>query len=53
MTYGILIILFYIDDKDKKLRFFEKTLLLTNVSKVIVLRIYSFTLSNVEVNFNN
>lgn len=52
-TYQMIIALFQIDDKDKKFYSFKKTLLLSNISIDIVMRMYFLTLSNVDVNFNN
>lgn len=52
-SYGIVIVLFKIDDKDIKIFFFEETLLLANLSMDIAFGMSFFTLSNIEVKFNN
>lgn len=45
-------VLFWVDDKDGKFYFFDKTFLLENISMNIVLRMPLLTWSNVEFNFN-
>lgn len=45
--------LFQINDKDKKSHFFEKIFLLVDIKMDVALKMLFFTLSNVEVNFNN
>lgn len=52
-TYGMIIALVQVDDKDGKSHFFEKTLLLADISMDITFRIRFFMLNNVKVTFNN
>lgn len=51
--YKIVIVLFLIDNKDEKFRFFKKTFLLVNSNLDIVFEIDFFILGNVEININN
>lgn len=39
------------DDKAKRSRFFEKTSLLANISKDVILRMFFLILTNVKINF--
>lgn len=48
-TYDIVIVEFLISDKLHKIRFFEKTFLLFEISIKIVLRMFFLTLSNVDI----
>ena len=48
---GIIVTAFLISEKENRVRFFEKTFLLTNVSPKIVFGILSLTLSSVDINF--
>lgn len=52
-TYRIVIVLFGIDDKDKKSSFLKKTLLLVNIKMDDVFKMYFLTLSNIKIIFNN
>lgn len=52
-TYGMIIVSFQVDNKDKNSCFIEKTFFLTNISMDVAFRIFSNTLSNVKINFNN
>lgn len=52
-TYGMVITLFHMDDKDVKFCFFAETFILANISMNITFGMSLFTLSNIEVNFNN
>ena len=51
--YGIVFIAFLITDKVNQARFFEKTLLVVNVSLKIVFGIFFFILSNAKIDFLN
>lgn len=51
--YKIIIVLVYVDDKDRKYCFFEETYLLADISIDIACKMFFLTLSNVEVNFYN
>lgn len=51
--YKMVIVLFEINDKDKKTRFFEKTFLLADISIDVAFKVLFLSLTNVEVNFNN
>ena len=50
-TYGMVVAAFSVTDQANKVKFFEKTFLIANVSSDMVLRIPFLTLSNVDVNF--
>ena len=50
-TYEILVTAFSMADKTNRVRFFEKTFLVANVSPEIVFRMTFLTLSNVNVDF--
>lgn len=49
--YGMIVSTFFISDKDSKMRFFEKNLLLANVKLDIVLEMLFITMSNTNNNF--
>lgn len=49
--FRMVIATFLINDKEGKVRFFEKAFLLANISSDIVLRMLFFTLSNANVRF--
>lgn len=51
--YGMIIILFQIDDKNGKSHFFKKILALTDIIMDVTSKILFLIFSNVEVNFNN
>ncbi len=50
-TYGIVVSIFSVSDKDRKERFFEESFLLTDVKPDIVLGMLFLTMSNVDVDF--
>lgn len=50
-SFGIIITLFLVKDKKKKLRFFEEIFLLTDISMNIAPGIPFLTLTNVEIDF--
>ena len=50
-TFGIIVTAFLVMNKANRVRFFEKTFLVANVSLEIVLGMLFFTLSGVDVNF--
>lgn len=52
-TFGIVIALFQLDDKDRKSFFFKKTFLLVNISMIVAFGMPFLILSNVKINFNN
>lgn len=52
-TYGIVIALFKVDNKNGKSDFFEEIFWLADISMDIVFKIFFLTLSNLEVKFNN
>lgn len=49
--YKIVVSTFFVLDKDKKKRFFEKILLLVDVKSDIVLRMHFLIISNADVDF--
>lgn len=51
--YGIVIILFQIDDKHKKSRILEETFLLVDICMDVAFIIPLLTWKNIEINFNN
>lgn len=51
-TYKMIIALFFVDDKDIKIRFFEKIFLLADITINDVFVMLFFTLNNIEVKFN-
>lgn len=51
VTYGMVIAQFSLQNKLKKVWFFEKTLLLVDISMKIILRIAFFSLNNVHIWF--
>lgn len=52
-TFGMVIALFQVDNKDEKSCFFEEIFLLAEISIDVAFRMFFLTLSNVQVNFNN
>lgn len=52
-TERIAITLFPVDDIDRKLRYFQKTFLLSDISMNITFEISFSILRNVKINFNN
>lgn len=52
-TYKILIVLFWIYDKNWKCFFFKKTFLLADISMDITFGIHFITLNDIKVNLNN
>ena len=50
-TYGMVVAAFSVTDQADRVRFFEKTFLVANVSPDVVLEIPFLTLSNADVNF--
>ena len=51
-TYGIVVIAFSVVDKANRVRFFEKTFLVANVSPEVVLGIFFLILSGTDVDFS-
>ena len=51
-TYGMVVAAFSVEDKDNRVRFFEETFLVANVSPEIVLGIPFFTLSGADIDFS-
>lgn len=43
---------FKVDDKDKRLRFFEKTFRSADININVAFKIFSLILSNIEINFH-
>lgn len=52
-TFAMIITVFLFDNKDRKSRFFEKTILLAEISINIAFEILFLTLSNIQINFND
>ena len=52
MTYGMVIAAFLVIDQADKIRFFEETFLVANVSPDVVLGMLFLTLSGVDVDFS-
>ena len=50
-TYGIIVSIFSVLDKDSKERFFKKSFLLANVKLDIVFEILFLIMSNANINF--
>lgn len=50
-TYKIVLLIFFVLDKDSKKRFFEKNFLLANVKSDIILGITFLTMSNNNIVF--
>ena len=50
-TYGMVVAFFSVIDQANKVKFFEKTFLLTNVRSIVVLGMFFFTLSDADVDF--
>ena len=51
--FDIVIAFFLVEDKEGKLRFFEKTFLLANISMNIALEMLFLILSNIEIDFTD
>ena len=51
-TYGIVVAAFSVEDKTHRVRFFEETFLVANVSPDVVLGMLFLTLSSANVNFS-
>ena len=51
-TYGIVVTAFSVEDKANRVRFFEKTFLVANVSPEVVFGMLFLTLSNIDVDFS-
>ena len=51
-TYGIVVAAFSVEDKANRVRFFEETFLIANVSPEVVLEMPFLTLSNADVDFS-
>lgn len=49
--YGMVVVVFSVTDKAYRVRFFDKTVLVTNVSPEVILEMFFLTLSSVDVNF--
>lgn len=52
-THGIIIALFQVDNKDKKSHFVKKRFLFADISMYDTFRMLFFTLSNINIKFNN
>ena len=50
-THGMVVAVFSVTDRADKIRFFEETFLVTNVSPDLVLGILFLTLSGANINF--
>ena len=50
-TYGMVVSTFFILDKDKKVRFFEKTFLLVDFQPDVILEKPFLTMSNIDIDF--
>ena len=50
-TYGMVVVAFLIIDQDDKIKFFEDSFLVENISLDVVFGIICLTLSNANVNF--
>lgn len=50
-TYKMIVFIFFISDKDSKMRFFEKNLLFANVKLDIVFKMLFITMNNTNNNF--
>lgn len=51
--YKIVIIAFLITDQANQVKFFEKLLLMTNINRKIVFKMFFPTLSSANINFLN
>ncbi len=49
--YGMVVIIFFVSDKDGRKKFFEESFLLADVKPDIVLRILFLTMSNADIDF--
>lgn len=52
-TFGIVIALFKVEDKEGKFCFFKEIFLLADISINVAFGILFLTLGNVKINFNN
>ena len=50
-TYGIIVVAFLVINKVNRIRFFEKTFLVANISPKVVFRIFFLTLSSADIDF--
>ena len=50
-TYEIVVIAFLLTDKANRIKFFEKTFLVTNVSLKAIIRMLFLTLSDANIDF--
>ncbi len=50
-TYGMIIIIFSVLDKDSKVIFFKRSFLLVDIKPNIVLEMFFLTISNTNINF--
>ena len=51
IIYVIIVLAFLVTDKMDRVRFFDKTFLVANVSPEVVFRIFFFTLSDADIDF--
>ena len=51
-TYGMVVAVFWVTDQADRVRFFEKSFLVANVSPDVVLKMPHLTLSGADVNFS-
>ena len=52
-THGMVVAAFSVEDKANRVRFFEETFLVANISPEVVLGMPFFTLSNADVDFSS
>ena len=50
-TFGIVIVLFFVEDKEEWFQFFERSFLLADISMNIALERFFLSFSNIEINF--
>lgn len=51
VMFDMMIAAFLVNNKDRKVKFFEKNFLLANISLNVVFKIFFFCLSNAEIRF--
>lgn len=51
LTYGTMLANFQFEDKQEKIRFFQKIFLVLNIAMKIILEMLFLALSNLEINF--
>ena len=51
--YGLVVAVFLVIDKANRVRFFEETFLMANISPEVVLRMYFLTLSDADIDFSD